>query len=294
MTVQTFEDADFLIRCCPDGSTFAVNRKKLENGSHVFRDMFSCCDAGAVNANTMPLLELHEPESAASALLRLIHSPPQPPVQIRRDPSTKEKVPTKLPIRYDLSTAIPAAFDKYALSDPTVMESLSAHLLANAPLAPLQVYGFAVAFGDMPRVVSQSSQYVLPVAWYSSEDIKAIPTVEDYHNLVVLQAFRVRALQDILLREDLFPHGYGMCATHNTSATAVWDRTRLTLARKIETNTDVAGEMETLVYIFQSCAKCSKAFLAAVEMLAYKCRRVPRRLDQLAQVPLLPDPESTS
>lgn len=46
-------------------------------------------------------------------------------------------------------------------------------------------------------------------------------------------------------------------------------------------DTDVAGEMESLVYIFQSCATCCKAFKAAVDMLAYKCRRVPRRLDQL-------------
>jgi len=40
----------------------------------------------------------------------------------------------------------------------------------------------------------------------------------------------------------------------------------------------VAGEMHTLAYIFQSCGTCSKAFTAAVEMLAYKCRRVRRTI----------------
>ncbi|KAJ7666451.1 hypothetical protein B0H17DRAFT_265333 [Mycena rosella] len=172
--------------------------------------------------------------------------------------------------------------DKYAL-DAAVLESLAAHLLAHAPQDALTVYGMSLALGDMPYVVSESSQYLLPLAWYSENEVKGIPTVADYHNVHRLQTFRVKALQDILLHSDseLFPHGYGMCAKHSKSAESVWDRTRLILARKIETNTDVAGEMEILVYIFQSCSTCCKAFTAAVQMLAYKCRRVPRRLDQL-------------
>ncbi|KAJ6627261.1 hypothetical protein B0H10DRAFT_1779846 [Mycena sp. CBHHK59/15] len=285
-SVQTFDDADFLVRSYPDGSTFAVNRKKMQAGSYVFRDMFSCCDASA-DTNTQ-VLDLHEPESALSALLRLLHAPPPPPVQYPRDP-TREKVSTKLPVRYDRATAIPlpvlrllfALADKYALCNADVLASLQTHLLAHAPDDPLQVYGLALVLGDMPRVVAKASQYILPLAWYSLDEVKMIPTVEDYHRIHRLQAFRVRALQDILLQEELFPHGYGMCTTHSASAQAVWDRTRITLARKIETHTDVAGEMETLVYIFQSCSTCHKACTAAVEMLAYKCRRVPRRLDQL-------------
>ena len=39
--------------------------------------------------------------------------------------------------------------------------------------------------------------------------------------------------------------------------------------------------MESLGYLYQSCPQCSKALRAALDMLAYKCRRVPRRLDQL-------------
>ena len=36
-SIHEFEDADFLVRSWLDGSTFAVNRAKLEAGSHVFR-----------------------------------------------------------------------------------------------------------------------------------------------------------------------------------------------------------------------------------------------------------------
>ncbi|KAJ6604311.1 hypothetical protein DFH09DRAFT_305292 [Mycena vulgaris] len=286
--IHEFEDADFLVRSWLDGATFAVNRAKLESGSHVFRDMFSCCDAPTGDANTQ-VLDLHETESSLSALLRLLHSPPAPPVQYLPEPIAA-KVNTHLPIRYDLATAIPLPVlrllfclaDKYVL-EPAVLESLGAHLSAHAPEDALTVYGMSLSLGDMPYVVSESSQYILPLAWYSADEIKAIPTVADYHNVHRLQTFRVKALQEILLRKDseLFPHGYGMCATHKTSAASAWDRTRLILARKIETNTDVAGEMESLVYLFQSCSTCCKAFTAAVQMLAYKCRRVPRRLDQL-------------
>ncbi|KAJ6574772.1 hypothetical protein B0H19DRAFT_1125714 [Mycena capillaripes] len=253
--------------------------------------MFACCDASRGADDTHPqVLDLHEPEGTLSALLRLLHSPPAPPVQFQREPIGK-KVNTQLPIRYDLATAIPLPLlrlllhlaDKYALSDLTVLDSLSAHLLAHAPSDALTVYGLSLTLGDMPYVVSESSQYILPLARYSSDEVKVVPTVTDYHNVLRLQTLRVKALQDILLHKDsdLFPHDYGMCATHNSGAEAAWDRARIILVRKIEANTDVAGEMESLVYIFQSCGTCYKAFNAAVDMLAYKCRWVPRRLDQL-------------
>jgi hypothetical protein len=97
--------------------------------------------------------------------------------------------------------------DKYALSDVAVVESLRAHLLAHAPTDALTVYGLSLTLGDMPYVVSESSQYLLPLAWYSPDEVKIVPTVTDYHNVLRLQTFRVKALQDILMREDLFPHG---------------------------------------------------------------------------------------
>jgi hypothetical protein len=64
-----------------------------------------------------------------------------------------------------------------------------------------------------------------------------------------------------------------------------------------QTATDVAGEMSIVADTFRWCKTCSKACTAAVEMLAvsgmsfdiwkvthdpqYKCRIVPRQLDQL-------------
>lgn len=177
-------------------------------------DMFLCCDSASEDDTNTQILDLYEPESSLSALLRLLHSPPSPPVQFLREP-IGEKVITQLPIRYDLATAIPLPVlrllfclaYKYALSDPDVLESLRAHLLAHAPVDALTVYGLSLALGDMPYVVSESSQYILPLARYSLDEIKVVPTVGDYHNVHRLQTFRVKTLQEILVREELFPHG---------------------------------------------------------------------------------------
>jgi len=66
--------------------------------------------------------------------------------------------------------------------------------------------------------------------------------------------------------------------------------------------TDVAGEMDALTDTFHDCKTCHKACVAAVDMLTvrlayschplpdllaltqYKCRRMPRRLDQLPNI----------
>jgi len=221
------------------------------------------------------------------ALLHLLHSPLRPPVRLGRD-DPQEKVKTKLPkSKYDPATVVPMPLlplllslaDKYALSD-NIVDALHVHLLAHAPTDPLKVYGLATLY-EQRNIASQASQYLLPMAWYSSQDIKAIPSAVAYHDLVRLQKFRVKSLQAILLHEDLFPHGYGSCPSHHHEATSIWNSMRLALASDIETHTDVAGEMEILIHEFHRCKACHKACTAAVEMLAYKCRRVPRRLDQL-------------
>ncbi|KAF7306637.1 hypothetical protein MIND_00455100 [Mycena indigotica] len=280
--MTSFDNADFVVYSA-EGSPFSVSRVKLQDGSLVFRDMFSCCDAS--NDDSSQVLELSEKEAELAILLRLLHTPPDPPVEFIRLPRT-EKVKTHLPIRYDLSTAIPlpiirlmrALADKYAI-EASILKHLEPHLVAHAPEHALEVYSTAVSLG-MPLVVNEASQYILPLSWYSQDEIKLIPTAISYHNIHRLQTFRVKALQDILLREPLFPHGYGTCPNHDDAA-AIWERTALILSRKIESNSDVGGEMESLYYIYQSCSACSKALRAALDMLAYKCRRVPRRLDQL-------------
>ncbi|KAJ7666452.1 hypothetical protein B0H17DRAFT_265451 [Mycena rosella] len=173
--------------------------------------MFSCYDANTSDEHTQ-VLDLHEPESSLSVLLRLLHDPPAPPVQYLREP-IGEIVSTQLPVRYDLATAIPLPVlrlllclaDKYAL-DAAVLESLAAHLLAHAPQDALTVYEMSLALGDMPYVVSESSQYLLPLAWYSETRSRAFHC-RGLSQRPPLQTFRVKALQDILLREELFPHG---------------------------------------------------------------------------------------
>ncbi|KAJ7071529.1 hypothetical protein C8F01DRAFT_974322 [Mycena amicta] len=280
--VHTFDDASFLVRSV-DGSSFAVNRAKLENGS--FRDMFACCDASADDSFNEVLVS--EKEAELSILLRLLHTPPEAPVRFVLHPRS-EKVKTHLPVRYDSTTTIPlpvlrlilSLADKYAV-ESHLLKILEQHLVAHAPEHALEVYSLALNF-EMPMVATEASQYILPLSWYSGDEVKRIPTVLGYHNIHRLQTFRVKALQEILVHEELFPHGYGTCPSHDDAA-AIWKRTAIILARKIESNSDVGGEMESLAYIYQSCPACVKAMRAALDMLAYKSRRVARRLDQLPE-----------
>ncbi|TFK41355.1 hypothetical protein BDQ12DRAFT_437031 [Crucibulum laeve] len=285
------ENPDFTVRSVADGTTFEVQRAAMQR-SDVFRDMFSCCEANATNAATPAAtddtLDLHESSPILTVLLRLLHDPPAPPVRILDDESELRKIVLQLPkIRYDPMTVIPLPLlvsllfelvDKYALSE-SVTETLREQLLANVPTHPLQVYGFATLHG-MDRIASEATQYLRPMASYRLSDIKLIPTVEAYHKVVRLQDLRVKTLRELVLSEDIFPHGYGECSSHRDTAISYWNRQRKALAGRIETGTDVAGEMGALTNTF-TCKACHKACNAAVDMLAYKCRKVPRMIHQL-------------
>ena len=168
--------------------------------------MFACCNTDT-DADSGQVLDLQESSGNLIVLLRLLHDPPPPPVQ---NPSRKPFEP----IKYDAATVIPLPLllsvlfelaDKYALDD-TVAECLKAHLVAHAVAHPLEVYGFASLHG-MERVASYASQYVLPVASYSFNEISLIPNVVAYHKLVRLQDFRRKELRNLLLGEEIFPHG---------------------------------------------------------------------------------------
>lgn len=80
------------------------------------------------------------------------------------------------------------------------------HLIAHAPALPLPVYGYAWSHG-MDCIAAEASQYIMPLASYSTAEIKLIPTVEAYHRLVRLQDLRLKVLRTLLLEEDIFPHG---------------------------------------------------------------------------------------
>jgi len=251
--------------------------------------MFSCCDADsdATFPGREGVVDLHESMGTLVVLLRLLHYPPPPP---NPEPSEGTHPSGQLPKkRYDPASVIPLPIllsllyrlaDKYALPDSTT-ESLNVHLIAHAPAFPLPVYGFACTHG-MDYIASEASQYLMPLASYRAAEIKLIPTVEACHKIVRLQGLRLKVLRTLLLEEDIFPHGYGACLSHRQETSARWDAKRKSLALKIETMTDVAGEMATIMQeLPRGCKDCYKACVAAVEMLAYKCRKAPRRLNQL-------------
>jgi len=244
-------------------------------------DMFACCET---NSGSESMLELHERSGELAALLRLLHDTPLPPAVQPREKKSES-------LQFNPSTIIPLPLlksllsvtaDKYAL-DLEIVRVLKAHLDAHARTDGLDVYGFA-SLHSLEWEACTASQYVLPLASYRFEEIKVIPSVIAYHKLVRLQDFRVKALRDLLLGEELFPHGYGKCQFHWEISETSWDRQRKALIGRIECVTDVAGEMDTLTDTFADCKACHKACIAAVEMLAYKCRRMPRRVDQIPNV----------
>lgn len=286
------ENPDFIVRSIPDDVDFAVNRAAMQT-SEVFRDMFSCCDTGS-DASTVPLREgivdLHEPADTLVVLLRLLHYPPPLPVlESSEGTQPSGHLPKK---RYDPASVIPLPIlfsllyrlaDKYALPNSTT-ESLNEHLFAHAPSFPIPVYGFACCHG-MDYIASEASQYMMPLASYRAAEIaQLIPTVEAYHKIVRLQDLRLKVLRNLLLEEDIFPYGYGACPSHRQETNTRWDTKRKSLALKIDIMTDVAGEMATITQeLPRGCKECHKACNAAVEMLAYKCRKAPRSIDHLPE-----------
>lgn len=174
---------------------------------HSLGDMFTCCDSNNGLSNSESMLELHEKSGELAALLRLLHDTPLPPAVQPREKKSEF-------LQFNPSTIIPLPLlksllsvtaDKYAL-DSEIVKILKAHLNAHAPTDGLGVYGFASLHG-LEWEARNASRYVLPLASYRLDEIKVIPDVIAYHKLVRLQDFRVRALRDLLLEEELFPHG---------------------------------------------------------------------------------------
>lgn len=181
--------------------------------------MFSFGEASSasqtISKPDQTVVDLHETSGILVALLRLIHSPPQlPKLEAGDELSEEEQMSSKLPHKvYDPATVIPLPLlsilynlvDKYALSE-SIAEMLEEHLIAHAPYYPLPVYAFAVANG-MVHVAAKSSQYLMPMASYRVEEIQQIPSVAAYHKVIRIQDLRVKALRDLVLNEEIFPHG---------------------------------------------------------------------------------------
>lgn len=211
--------------------------------------MFLCCDQeyGFVNTrgfqDITEVLELDESTSTLRLLLRLLHSPPPPP---SLDPSARESRRMGKPASLYQGALIPFPLlpdmlrlaDKYDLSEP-LRRAFHSHLFANASIHPLEVYAFATR-NRLDDVAAEASAYLLhpPLSTYSNDRIALIPSVPAYHDLVRLQSFRIQQLKTILLREDIFPFGYGVCVAHQENTTRAWSDSRMSLATQLE-----AGEM---------------------------------------------------
>jgi len=207
--------------------------------------MFTCCDAGFVMADdgdNGKSIDLDESAEALTALLRLLHTPPLPPVLLQSEKQLEE-FETQIRVRkYRTDSVIPFPLlpllltlgDKYLLAD-TIIDSLHAHLLANAPIHPLPVYGFATEHG-LEDIADQTSKYLIhpPLSSYAMEDVQVISNVKAFHRLVLLHDFRIKRLRAAVLGEEIFPHGYGECAAHKAKTIALWDRAQKSLAHKIE------------------------------------------------------------
>jgi hypothetical protein len=209
--------------------------------------MFACCDLGYVtnlsnDCDPDQILDLDEPGDVLDILLQILHFPPLPPIAHPYD-TQEGKHETEIRTRRHHPASIiplpllPQLFhlaDKYILSE-AITQSLRSHLEAHSATHPLQVYGFATRRA-WDTIAAEASKFLLhpPLSAYTTQEVTVIPTVEAYHRLVLLHAFRVKRLREVLLTEEIFPHGYGACPTHRQQTSALWEQKRNSLAPIIE------------------------------------------------------------
>ena len=202
-------------------------------------DMFACCDHDSKSdPKAVPNnLEVYETASTFSLLLRLLHDPPSNYSSLSykeggwdkyavMNPDSAIPFPV-LPLLYQLA-------DKYVVSPP-IIQALNSNLQAYASTFPLKVYGLASQL-SLDWIADEASAFLVqpPLHKYTNEEIKIISSAEAYHKLLKLQHYRAAKIKEILLHEELFPHGYGVCTSHKGSAEALWDQKRRTLLSRID------------------------------------------------------------
>ncbi|OCH96634.1 hypothetical protein OBBRIDRAFT_787210 [Obba rivulosa] len=282
-------DYDFIVRSIPDGATFRASAECLQNHSEVFANMFEC-HVRPPAAERRPdgeddVLSLDEPAATIQVLLRLLHTVPPGASPSPSAPHAPGPSPGGAPaIPFPLLPPLFALADKYMLSGP-IVQGLCASLAAYTSEQPLRVYAYAVQFGLRDLAAEASSWLLLqPLAAYTPEEVAVIPTVRAYHQLVQLHAFRISRLREVLQGEPIFPHGYGECAKHSRETQLLWEQQKRSVIAEIHAGTNVAAEMAKLSANVAGCPACSKAFRAAVEMLNYKCGKIPRGIDRLPSI----------
>ncbi|EPQ61436.1 hypothetical protein GLOTRDRAFT_124691 [Gloeophyllum trabeum ATCC 11539] len=277
-------EADFFIYSIPDRVRFGVQRAQLASNSEVFRDMFACCEPEAAMNPLRNTLSLQESAHTLATLLRMLHNPPSPVLQRGSEDSEDEArvhgggtAVIPLPV---LQIMLNLA-DKYALSG-SIVDNLHSHFAAQVSLSPLQIYAHAVQH-DLPRLAAEASTYLLypSLSVYTPRTISIIPTSSSYHKLVLLHYERVKQLKDLLCGEEIFPYGYGECPRHGNETRLLWQEYKNDLLPRLEAATDVPAEMSRIISAIPECERCLKACNAATDMLAYKFKKVIKRIDQL-------------
>lgn len=207
--------------------------------------MFDCCDPGistSMRSDSDQALDLDETSDVMNILLWLLHIPPPPPERTKESKVLKGSPLSTDQLNFEPGSVIPFPLlprmlqlaDKYILSD-NLSRSLLVHLSAHVSSYPLKVYAIAVQRG-LNALAVDASKYLLhpPLSCYSLRDIKDIPTPEAWHMLVLLHDVRIRGLREILLGEEIFPHGYGTCASHKERAVSLWTQKKMDIVLKIE------------------------------------------------------------
>ncbi|EJU00987.1 hypothetical protein DACRYDRAFT_116836 [Dacryopinax primogenitus] len=253
-------DADLTIRSSLDGSTFPARSKSLISASAVFDDMFTIC-----TPSDNPTIDVLEASDALLQLLQFIHYPP--------NPYSAEDSPLSIETISSLLTMA----DKYQFKSH-FLDTIHTHLSAHIPWFPMQVYALATRW-NIPDMADQATAYLHhpPLSKWPESIIKSLPSAQAYHEVLRLQAHRTEKFREILLTEDIFPHGYGNCILHGPATTKLWERARRTVATRLDAGSDVGEEMQQcLLTSVAQCNVCGMALNRAVDMLKYKCARVAK------------------
>ena len=223
--------------------------------------MFACCDAsrpdGATDAghseDEWETIDLPESANQMNVLFNFLHHPPD--ILTSPEPTSETKPPdftrvaqNAIPehaIPFPLLPILFGLADKYVFT-PDFTDRLHSHLAVYASIYPLRVYGYAVTLG-LPRIAAEASMHLLypPLTSYSAEEMRAVPTAEAYHKLVLLHDLRTKRLREILEETEIFPHGYGECHRHGHRTRNLWDTRKRAVSSGIQAGKKLFGFVVT-------------------------------------------------
>lgn len=184
-------------------------------------------------------LDLDESAEKLSMLFELLHNLPEPyqeeplPKSQRDFTRVQSTMPNETAIPFPLLPNLLALADKYALSD-TILHTLHTHLAAYTSTHPLRVYGYATSL-NLDDVAARASTFLLdpPLSSHTPQDINVIPSAQAYHRLVQLHEYRRKKLTEMVMGEEIFPHGYGKCPRHGTKTQEVWEERKKVVCARV-------------------------------------------------------------